>query len=99
MLSCIHQSSKDSRYVDGADDVLKNKGVNETHHHSPKLKASQDTLVIKSCIRWVLCGSTVACLQKEVNISYITRCNVRERVRFIWASNTARVVMLYSTNL
>ena len=56
-------------------------GVNETHHNKPKKKASQDTRVIKSCRRWVLCGNTVACPKKEVEIYRTTgdtHCNVRE---------------------
>ena len=46
----------------------------------PNWRLRRNTRVIKSCRKWVLCGSTVACHQKEVNMLYNrdTHCNVRE---------------------
>ena len=52
-----------------------------------------NTRVIKSCKKEFLCGNVEACLQKEKDVAQPWTFSMSERVKFIWASNTASAIM------
>ena len=64
------QSFQNSRCFDGADDEHIQNASRKPITTIPYWRLRKNTWVIKSCRRWFLRGSTVACLQKDRNISY-----------------------------
>ena len=70
--SPFYAITKVSRILDASTVLMMSihKRVNEAHHHDPTLEASQEHLGDQVMEKWFLRGSTVACHQKDTNISY-----------------------------
>ena len=97
--SPFHAITKISRILDASTVLMMgvNNRVNEAHHHDPILEASQehlgDQVMEKIASSW-----KHSSLSTKRSPQYHThegvRCN--ERVGFVRASNTTRVVMFFS---
>ena len=51
--------------------------------------------MIKSCRKWFLCGNIEACLQKKDVQQLVSLIAMNKRIMFMWASNTAGVIMFF----
>ena len=98
--SSLHVITNVPRILDNSTVLMMgiNKGAKEAHHHNTILKASQehsgDQVMQEMTSLWTYCSMSPE--RNKYVVQQVTLIVMCERVRFSWATNTARMIMLFS---